>query len=429
MPELNRNFENNTTIIDEDLEDEPNDGAKSFYRLLKESNQPLYDGSKCSKLSLLIKLFHIKSLGGWSNTSFTMLLQLLKEDILPSGTTFPDSYYEAKKIIDDLGLSYQKIDACINNSHLYKQDKSSIMEHMLSLARGPTTYVTCYNGYLINGYRFRIEDRDKGFKTQNCGVVVVGDTGAETEKQDYYGVLTEVIELQYVGGHRVVLFRCNWYDVYDREKGIKTDEYGIVSVNRQRLLKTNEPFVLANQASQVFYATDNINKGWHVVQKTQPRDLYEMPLQMDADSEDVQDGIDAYQEYESFPPINNLSTSLNMDNEISRNRKDIEPMMVDADKIVDATQSGPSLSNIELVEKCFGPQRHNHIICHGGGLKPNDMKTIGTRAELQAKLRETQKENDSLKSRMDEMEAEIRMIKEMFQRQHSNGPPPSSSEG
>nr|CAD1843907.1 unnamed protein product [Ananas comosus var. bracteatus] len=504
------------------------------------------------------------------------------------------------------------------------------MEHMLSLARGLTTYVTCYNGYLINGYRFQIEDRDKGFKTQNCGVVVVGDTSAETEKQDYYGVLTEVIELQYVGGHRVVLFRCNWYDVYDREKGIKTDEYGIVSVNRQRLLKTNEPFVLANQASQVFYATDNINKGWHVVQKTQPRDLYEMPLQMDAAFEDVQDGIDAYQEYESFPSINNLSTSLNMDNEISRNRNDIEPMMVDADvaakitkrndsssredkltfippgalgkgraqfglrsfyslrpstsqsilslwkkhileknqgklkrnvrgrnkckevaklksekklkvkfynkrvveknhrvfsrhlerivrdhniyplcvhswkeigdkekehmwavvtvaskrnssnrakltmphrtgselirqggkvgqppslatiffetrkkgdklvgedtsklydKIVDATQSEPFLSNIELVEKCFGPQRHNHIICHGGGLKPNDMKTIGTRVELQAKLRETQKENDLLKSRMDEMEAEIRMIKEIFQRQHSNGPPPSSSEG
>nr|CAD1824780.1 unnamed protein product [Ananas comosus var. bracteatus] len=90
---------------------------------------------------------------------------------------------------------------------------------------------------------------------------------------------------------------------------------------------------------------------------------------------------------------------------------------------------GPSLSNIELIEECFGPQCHNHIICHGGGLKRNDMKTIGTRVELQAELRETQKENDSLKSRMDEMEAEIKMIKEMFQRQHSNGPHPSSSEG
>lgn len=98
------------------------------------------------------------------------------------------------------------------------------------------------------------------------------------------------------------------------------------------------------------------------------------------------------------------------------------------EKIVDATQSEPSLSNIELVEKSFGPQRHSHIICYGGGLKPNDMRTTGTRAELQAKLHETQKENDLLKSRMDEMEAEIRMIKEMFQRQHSNSSHPSSSE-
>nr|CAD1829826.1 unnamed protein product [Ananas comosus var. bracteatus] len=99
------------------------------------------------------------------------------------------------------------------------------------------------------------------------------------------------------------------------------------------------------------------------------------------------------------------------------------------EKIVNATQSGPSSSNVELVEECFGPQRHNHIICHGGGLKSNDLKTIGTRAELQAKLREIQKKNNSLKSRMDEIEAEIRMIKKMFQRQHSNGPPPPSSEG
>ncbi|KAG5567978.1 hypothetical protein H5410_065004 [Solanum commersonii] len=40
-----------------------------------------------------------------------------------------------------------------------------------------------------------------------------------------------------------------------------------------------------NQASQVFYASDNSNKGWHVVRKTQPRDSYEMGKQMD--DEDV----------------------------------------------------------------------------------------------------------------------------------------------
>ena len=82
---------------------------------------------------------------------------------------------------------------------------------------------------------------------------------------------------------RVVLFKCDWFDVYDELKGIKKDEYGFVSVNPDRFLKTNEPFVLANQASQVFYANDNSNKGWQVVRKTQPRNSYEIVEQMEDD--------------------------------------------------------------------------------------------------------------------------------------------------
>jgi len=73
--------------------------------------------------------------------------------------------------------------------------------------------------------------------------------------------LTDVIELQFVMGRRVILFRCNWFDVYDKIKGVKKDEYDFVSVNPGRVLKTNEPFILAEQASQVFYAIDNSNKG------------------------------------------------------------------------------------------------------------------------------------------------------------------------
>nr|CAD1840602.1 unnamed protein product [Ananas comosus var. bracteatus] len=178
-------------------------------------------------------------------------------------------------------------------------------------------------------YRFQIEGIDKGLRTQNSGVVVVGDTGSETERRDYYGVLTEIIELQYLGGRRVVLFRCNWWDVYNKEKEVKIDEYGHISVNCQRLLKTNEPFVLANQASQVFYASDNVNKGWHIVQKTQTRDIYEMPLEVDEDSNDLQNRVEAYQQFESFISINAASTSQNMDDEVNWNRKDMEPMIID----------------------------------------------------------------------------------------------------
>lgn len=127
----------------------------------------------------------------------------------------------------------------------------------------------------------------------------------------------------------MVLFRCNWWDVYDKVKGIKIDEYGFVSVNCQRLLKTNEPFVLATQASQVFYVTDSVTKGWHVVQKNQPRDTYTMSLKMDDDLKEPVDVDEAYQQGESSNPIIDASKLLNMDDNVNLCRNDVEPMTVD----------------------------------------------------------------------------------------------------
>ncbi|WMV29726.1 hypothetical protein MTR67_023111 [Solanum verrucosum] len=108
-----------------------------------------------------------------------------------------------------------------------------------------------------------------GLKMHDCHALLqyilplalcVGESDKDSENVDYYGILTDVIELQFISDKRVILFRCNWFDVYGKVKGVKIDEYDFVSVNPRRFLKTNEPFVLANQASQVFYANDNSNK-------------------------------------------------------------------------------------------------------------------------------------------------------------------------
>ena len=73
---------------------------------------------------------------------------------------------------------------------------------------------------------------------------------------DYYGVLMNIIELQYLSGLRVVLFKCDWKDVYNQGKGIKTDNYGFTSLNLDRSLQTNEPFILACQVEYVFYVRE-----------------------------------------------------------------------------------------------------------------------------------------------------------------------------
>ena len=103
-------------------EEDPNDDAAKFYRLYDDLNTPLYEGATTSKLSAMLNLLHIKTMGRWSNESFTMLLQYLKNELLPKGVDIPDSFYGAKKCIKDLGFSYEKFDVCVNDCMLFWKD-------------------------------------------------------------------------------------------------------------------------------------------------------------------------------------------------------------------------------------------------------------------------------------------------------------------
>ncbi|XP_062009115.1 uncharacterized protein LOC133725758 isoform X2 [Rosa rugosa] len=90
-----------------------------FRRLKSDAEQELYPGcQKFSKLSFIVKLLHLKIMFRGSNKFFTALLELVKE-ALPDGNTCPRSYYESKKVIRDLGLSYDKIHACKNDCVLF----------------------------------------------------------------------------------------------------------------------------------------------------------------------------------------------------------------------------------------------------------------------------------------------------------------------
>ncbi|XP_021848834.2 uncharacterized protein [Spinacia oleracea] len=114
-----------SSLNDSNLE-EPNADAKRFYNLLKDSQDPVYEGCKSSRMSALLKLLHIKTLGRWTNESFNMLLDFLKEDLLPKGSNLPKSYNKSKKVMKDLGLSYQKIDACVNDCMLYWKENEKL---------------------------------------------------------------------------------------------------------------------------------------------------------------------------------------------------------------------------------------------------------------------------------------------------------------
>ncbi|KAM3337570.1 hypothetical protein P3S68_031895 [Capsicum galapagoense] len=102
--------------------EDPNVHAKKFYILVEDAQRQLYLGcTKVSKLSFVVKLLHLKCLNHWSNKSMDELLNFLIE-VLPEGSFVPKSFYEAKKVLFDLGLGYTKIDACKNDCILYWRD-------------------------------------------------------------------------------------------------------------------------------------------------------------------------------------------------------------------------------------------------------------------------------------------------------------------
>ncbi|GKA64668.1 reverse transcriptase domain-containing protein [Tanacetum coccineum] len=88
-------------------------------QLFVDSETPLYEGCEdFTKLSGTYRLMNVKAVNGWSDTSFTSLLEALHE-MFPKAK-LPVSTYQAKKLICPMGMEIEKIDACPKDCMLYK---------------------------------------------------------------------------------------------------------------------------------------------------------------------------------------------------------------------------------------------------------------------------------------------------------------------
>ncbi|VVA40571.1 PREDICTED: transposon [Prunus dulcis] len=104
----------------------PNDETTNYFKLLQDAECPLYPGCKnFTKLSFIVRLLHTKVLCGWTDKSVTILLTLLKE-AFPNEVQLPDSYNEARKIMDDLAFTYNTWDACPNNCMLFRNEDEKL---------------------------------------------------------------------------------------------------------------------------------------------------------------------------------------------------------------------------------------------------------------------------------------------------------------
>ncbi|KAK5811797.1 hypothetical protein PVK06_027170 [Gossypium arboreum] len=157
------------------------------------------------------------------------------------------------------------------------------------LSHGPNRVVKRYSAFIINGFKFHTKYRERLKRTENCGIVVNSSITSYASARDsnpvegnveYYELLTDIIELDYYGKWKVVLFRCDWADV-NTAHGIKNDQFGFTMVNFSRLIHTgeqliDESYVFSFQVKQVFYSKDPTNEGWYIVLRNTPRDLFDM---------------------------------------------------------------------------------------------------------------------------------------------------------
>jgi hypothetical protein len=135
-------------------------------------------------------------------------------------------------------------------------------------------------------------DREKYLQTQNSGVLTEGTH--DDQATNFYGVLEEIIELQYNANlqcnRTVVLFRCDWYNqARGKTVGIRDDGH-FKSINIQSLWYKSDPFILATQSTNVFYMEDTaLGKIWRVVQKFEHREMYNVAEKSDLAHDVYQD--------------------------------------------------------------------------------------------------------------------------------------------
>ena len=169
--------------------------------------------------------------------------------------------------------------------------KTNVSRELASLAKGPRREAKRFSGYIVNGYRFHTKQRDRKCTTQNSGVYLTALTTSFANAKDsdplvgevsYYGSIEEIVEVDYWGAFRVVLFKCTWYK---DEK----DSFGYTRVNFNRVCQKNDPFVLATQVQQVFYIGDPIVKNFKYPIRKLPKEVHHT----EGENDEVEDDINS----------------------------------------------------------------------------------------------------------------------------------------
>ena len=115
------NEDDHLTDMFNDARDHFVDHLDELTKMLEEAEKPINPSSNITKLSFLVKMDNLKARNGWSDNGFSQLLSLLR-DVLPKDNNIPNSIYKAKKILQTLGIEYEKIHASPNDCILLLEE-------------------------------------------------------------------------------------------------------------------------------------------------------------------------------------------------------------------------------------------------------------------------------------------------------------------
>ncbi|XP_047309058.1 uncharacterized protein LOC124912474 [Impatiens glandulifera] len=151
------------------------------------------------------------------------------------------------------------------NEHNTTRDSSDLLYYV---SYGPLIPATSIPIYFVNEYVWRPTYYESNRSSMNSGVCV------KANDAKYYERLEEIIQLQYPGPYMgVVLFKCMWFNP---TKGTRMNvNYRLVEVNMKRKYLRYDPFILSQQAIQVYYSPypsgTSRQSSWMFVYKTKAR--------------------------------------------------------------------------------------------------------------------------------------------------------------
>ncbi|KAL0301655.1 UNVERIFIED_CONTAM: hypothetical protein Sradi_6442300 [Sesamum radiatum] len=126
-----------------------------FYNIVHAADHPIWNGCTQSQLGVVAELVDIKADGHNFEQIYDRISQWANR-ILPPNRTLSGEYYNTKKLVNDLSLSVEKIDACKNDCMLHWKDDVDLgTTNFVGMLEGPHNVQLglCTDGFAPHGVR------------------------------------------------------------------------------------------------------------------------------------------------------------------------------------------------------------------------------------------------------------------------------------